>query len=294
MLISEEEVENELLQLAEYLPTPSISKINGIVVVDESKNESGSFKCRSALSVLHRFRNKDIVTASTGNFGKSLKILSTLFNVRVIVIVPESTSIDNLKYLRELPGEVIVKGNDLNDSILEASNFGHRNHAIFVNTVSESCILGVSTLFLQLKRLGLLEKKRKMVLPIGQGTLAAAATFLKDVELIGVVPAESSAFADSFIEGTPIFSPIKDSELYSYKVSRPNAKIFDVIRKNYKDIKSIHSRELTNNEFFSGENYDLDNLVSLNYCLKHEPNAITVVSGGKFNRSVVKVIKETA
>lgn len=81
---------------------------------------TGSFKIRGATALLSglapEFRDRGVVTASTGNFGRAIARAARWFDTDALVAVPEGTGANQIAGMEQLGAEVEVVGDDYDES----------------------------------------------------------------------------------------------------------------------------------------------------------------------------------
>lgn len=85
----------------------------------EDLHELGSFKWRGALPALERFRAEGasgVVTASTGNHGAATAWAARRLGLRAAVWAPIGASLDKLRRIESLGGEIHLAGKDLDEA----------------------------------------------------------------------------------------------------------------------------------------------------------------------------------
>ena len=77
----------------------------------ENFQKSGSFKIRGAINSILQLSQKEldrgVITTSSGNHGAALSLAGKIKNTKVIVIMPENTSITKIQNVQRYGGEII-------------------------------------------------------------------------------------------------------------------------------------------------------------------------------------------
>src|SRR4030043_619770 len=113
------------------LRTPMIysdtfSKLTGkeVFLKLENLQKTGSFKIRGAyykLSQLsHSMRKRGVVAASAGNHAQGVAFASSLLGIESTIVMPEGASIAKQMATRSYGGEVILFGQDTDESLSHA------------------------------------------------------------------------------------------------------------------------------------------------------------------------------
>ncbi len=105
--------------IKDYLPrTPMYSypQINQLLdarvyIKHENHLPTGAFKTRGGLNLIHNLnrkqRERGVVTASTGNHALSIVYACNLFNVPVIVVMPEKSNPTKVKAIKSMGAQVV-------------------------------------------------------------------------------------------------------------------------------------------------------------------------------------------
>lgn len=81
---------------------------------------TGSFKIRGATNLFanvdEEFRERGVITASTGNYGRAIAHAARRFNVPAIITVPEGTGQNQISSIERLGARIEVYGADYDES----------------------------------------------------------------------------------------------------------------------------------------------------------------------------------
>src|SRR5207245_6925768 len=95
---------------------PSLDRLVGaeVHVKHENHNPTGAFKVRGGINLVSRLTNEErdrgVIAASTGNHGQSVAYAARLFGVSAIICAPENANPVKVESMRDLGGEVVLKG----------------------------------------------------------------------------------------------------------------------------------------------------------------------------------------
>jgi threonine dehydratase len=92
----------ESIRPTTFITAFNLSKMLGVdlTIASETFQHSGSFKFRAAYNVALNVANKQIITASSGNFGQAMAFACALTNKQCTVVMPETSAkvkIDGVK-----------------------------------------------------------------------------------------------------------------------------------------------------------------------------------------------------
>ena len=228
--------------LSDYLPqTPLVrsewlsQKYDAdIYLKREDTLPTGSFKIRGVATLLadlnETFRNKGVVTASTGNYGRALAQAASWFDTDAVVAVPRGTGQNRIDGIERLGGRVEVVGADYDDSAEWAADFAAEEGYRYVHPGNErQVIAGTGTAGLEIAES--LPDVDIVLGPIGAGSIGAGYSLsvgtVTDADVIGVQAAsvdaayqawqtgdltpqdEANTFADGIAARVPYALPVQ-------------------------------------------------------------------------------------
>lgn len=183
---------------------------------------TGSFKIRGATNLLanldERFRERGVITASTGNYGRAVAHAGRQFDEPVTIAVPEGTGQNQIDGIEQLGAHVEVVGSDYDEAREwteeQAAQRGYR----YAHPGNERLVIaGAGTAGLEIAEN--LPEVDTVLCPIGAGSVGAGYSVsvgaVTDARVIGVQAAEADAVyrawrtgdlapqesADTFAEG---------------------------------------------------------------------------------------------
>ena len=195
---------------------------------------TGSFKIRGVTTLLagldEEFRDRGVVTASTGNYGRALAQAARWFDTEAVVAVPEGTGRNRIDGIERLGGRVEVVGADYDDSAEWATDLAAEEGYRYVHPGNErQVIAGTGTAGLEIAEA--LPDVDVVLGPIGAGSIGAgyglSVGTVTDAEMIGVQAAsvdavhrawqtgdltpqdEADTFADGIAARVPYALPVK-------------------------------------------------------------------------------------
>ncbi len=176
----------------------------------ENLQPTGAFKVRGGLNLLsvlpETFRDRGVITASSGNHGQSIAYAGRTFGTRVIVHVPENTNPLKMRTMELLGAEVVAKGIDFDEGREMAEERAESEGYYYIHNANEPYLIaGVATAALEL--LETVPDLEVLLVPIGAGSGACggglvAKTINPDIRLIGVQAEGADAVYRSWRDGT--------------------------------------------------------------------------------------------
>ncbi len=182
----------------------TISKLTGreVHLKLENLQKTGSFKIRGAYNKLsqlsHSIRKKGVVAASAGNHAQGVAFASSLLGIQSTIVMPEGASLAKQMATRSYGGEVILFGQDMDESLSYARKLEKEGKYFIHPFDDEQVIAGQGTIGLEI--LEEVPGVEAIMVPIGGGGLISGiATIVKKrkpkVKIIGVQAAHApSAF----------------------------------------------------------------------------------------------------
>ena len=195
---------------------PYLSEITGssIYLKKENLQTTGAFKIRGAYnkiaSLTDEQRGCGVIAASAGNHAQGVALSASLFNIRAVIVMPDSTPLTKINGVKHYGAEVILAGGNYDEAYAYASEYGAKHSLTFVHPFQDPFVIaGQGTIGLEI-----LESCRDVdavIVPIGGGGLASGiATAIKEtnpnIRVIGVSASGAPAFKNSFDMKQPIDS----------------------------------------------------------------------------------------
>ncbi|MCK4737055.1 MAG: threonine ammonia-lyase, partial [Sulfurimonas sp.] len=151
-----------------------------------------------------------VVAASAGNHAQGVALSASKFNIKAVIIMPESTPLTKVNGVKYYGAEVILAGANYDEAYAYAIEYGKKNSLTFVHPFEdEDVIAGQGTIALDI-----LDKCKDLdavVVPVGGGGLISGmACALKsinpNIEVIGVGAAGAPALKNSYELGRAVDS----------------------------------------------------------------------------------------
>jgi len=180
----------------------------------ENLQVTGAFKIRGAYnkiaSLTDAQRACGVVAASAGNHAQGVALSASKFDIKAVIIMPESTPLTKVNGVKHYGAEVILAGSNYDEAYAYATKYGEENSLTFVHPFEdEEVIAGQGTVALDI--LDKCEELDAVLVPVGGGGLIAGmATAFKalnpKIEVIGVGALGAPAFKNSYDSGSAIDS----------------------------------------------------------------------------------------
>ena len=186
-----------------------------VVVKHENHTPIGAFKARGSIVYLDELRRMGqqpagFVSATRGNHGQALALAAQRHNKPVVIVVPEHNSAEKNAAMRALGAELVVFGNDFDESRVHAAAIERERGFHFVPAFHRDIVRGVATYAHEL--LAGAAEYDVVYVPIGMGSGICGLITVRDLlglktDIVGVVAASAPAYARSFDAGRPVATP---------------------------------------------------------------------------------------
>jgi threonine dehydratase len=203
--------------IRDYLPrTPlySYPQVNQLLdarvyIKHENHLPTGAFKTRGGINLVYNLDRKQkergVVTASTGNHALSIVYASKLFNVPVIVVMPEKSNPTKVKAIKSMGAQVVFFGRIFDESKDYAEKLAGERRARFIHPANEPYLIsGVGTYALEIFEE--VPNLDVIFVPVGGGSGASGCCIVKQAvnpacQVIGVQAAMAPAAYHSWKGG---------------------------------------------------------------------------------------------
>jgi threonine dehydratase len=185
-------------------------------VKHENHTPVGAFKVRGGLTYFdHLVQNgtlpREVVSATRGNHGQSIAYAAARHGVTCTIVVPEGNSLEKNAAMKALGAQLIEHGHDFQAAREHAQAIALERQAHMVPSYHPALVLGVATAWWEFLRA--VPDLDRVYVPIGLGSGACAALAAKQalghpVQVIGVISAHATTYADSFAAGQVVEAPV--------------------------------------------------------------------------------------
>ncbi|WP_254274130.1 threonine ammonia-lyase [Haloarcula marina] len=170
---------------------------------------TGAFKVRGGVNLVSSlddaFRDRGLITASSGNHGQSIAWAGREFDVPVTIGVPEDANPGKVASMERLGATVIQHGPDYDAAREHIEGIAVAEGARYVHSGNEpKLVAGVGTAGLEV--VDQLPEVDRLFCPVGGGTSAAGYCLtvaeLTDADVVGVQSAAAPAMYHAWTDGT--------------------------------------------------------------------------------------------
>jgi threonine dehydratase len=235
------------------LYSDAISKMAGkeVFLKLENLQKTGSFKIRGAYYKLSQLnpsvRKRGVVAASAGNHAQGVAYASSLLGIRSTIVMPEGASIAKQMATRSYGGEVILFGQDMDESLQHAKQLEEKGSYFVHPFDDERVIAGQGTIGLEI--LEEVPGVEAIVVPIGGGGLISGiATIVKKrrpgVKIVGVQAAHAPSAFYSWKKKEIVEAEVKPTLADGIALRRVGESTFPIIERKVDDIITVEEDEI--------------------------------------------------
>ncbi len=225
----------------------------------ENHQKTGSFKIRGAINKLRSIADsgikKNVIAVSAGNHAQGVAQAATSVGLKSTIVMPVNTSLVKVEATKGYGAEVILHGNDFEESHEYAKKIQQERDLIFVHPYEDPDIVaGQGTIGLEV--LDQLENVDSVIVAIGGGGLISGiATAIKSkkpsCKVYGVVAKGYSLMKERFHDeastGVSAYGTLADG----IAVKKSSEALFDsVIKKHVDDIIVLGDAEIAEAQLF--------------------------------------------
>ncbi len=187
---------------------PYLSEIAGCQVYLKKENlqVTGAFKIRGAYNKIASLTNEQracgVIAASAGNHAQGVAMSASKFEIKAIIVMPESTPLTKINGVKYFGAEVILHGTNYDEAYAFARLYGEKNALTFVHPFEDAAVIaGQGTIALDI--LDKCDTLDAVIIPAGGGGLISGmALALKainpNIEVIGVSAKGAPALKNSY------------------------------------------------------------------------------------------------
>jgi threonine dehydratase len=235
------------------LYSDAISRFTGreVYLKLENLQKTGSFKVRGAYYKLYQLsqsvKRRGVVAASAGNHAQGVAFASSLLGIRSTIVMPEGASLAKQMATRSYGGEVILFGQDMEESLNYARKLEKEGRYFIHPFDDEQVIAGQGTIGLEI--LEEVPGVEAIIIPVGGGGLISGiATIAKKrrprVKIIGVQAAHAPSAFYSWRRKEIVEVKVKPTLADGIALRRIGEYTFPIIEKKVDDIITVEEDEI--------------------------------------------------
>ncbi len=212
-----------------------------------------SFKIRGAYNrmahLTHRELNQGVIASSAGNHAQGVALSAAKLNCRAVIVMPITTPLVKIKAVEALNAEVILFGDNYDESYTEAKKRSEEEGLTFIHPFDDpDVIAGQGTIAMEILRQCKEAPNAIYVAVGGGGLIAGIAAYVKNlwpqVEIIGVEPIDADAMSKSLIENRRV--ELKQVGLFAdgVAVRKVGEKTFELAKKYVDHMVTVSTDEI--------------------------------------------------
>ena len=223
-----------------------------IWVKHENHTPVGAFKIRGGLVYFAKLASSDnppkgVIGATRGNHGQSVGFAARRYGMTATIVVPHGNSVEKNAAMRALGVELIEHGDEFQAAREYAQKLAEERSLHLIPSFHRLLVAGVSTYSLELFQA--LDNIDVVYVPIGLGSgicgmLAARDALNLETEVVGVVSAHATAYAQSFKAGRAIESPVTTRLSDGMACSVPDPEALAIILQGVDRIVAVSDDEV--------------------------------------------------
>ncbi|MGH7885532.1 MAG: threonine ammonia-lyase, partial [Thermodesulfobacteriota bacterium] len=216
----------------------------------ENLQRTGSFKIRGAYNKIYKIRKhtKQVIAASAGNHAQGVALAAKILGLKATLVMPVGTPINKVLAVKKFEAEVILNGNNFDESLKFAQGIEKKSNVSFINAFDDvDVICGQGTIGLEIANQ--LKDVDTVLVPVGGGGLiSGVAVALKElnpkISIIGV-EAKNAASMSVSLKKKKIVEPKNTKTIADgIAVIRVGDITFDITQKYVDDVIVVSENEI--------------------------------------------------
>jgi len=224
-----------------------------IYLKPENLQKTGSYKIRGAYNKIFNLSEEEkklgVMTASAGNHAQGLSYAAKICKIKATVFMPKNAPIAKVEATKGYSANVILSGNNFDETTENALNWQKQNRAIFISPFNDDYIIaGQGTIGIEI--LEEISDINNVIIPIGGGGLISGISIAiksvnPNVKIFGVQAEGSPALYKSYKEGKLINVLYSETIADGINIKKPSERTFNIIKKYVDDIVTVNDEEIS-------------------------------------------------
>jgi threonine dehydratase len=187
------------------------------------------------------------VAATRDNFGQGVGRAARLLGLKAVIVVPHGNSKEKNRAMLAQGAELVEHGQDFQESLEFARTVAERRGFAMVDSFHERLVMGTATYALEFFNGA--PPLDTVYVPIGLGSSICGVAAVRNAlglstEIVGVVAAQSPAYALSFKQRKVIEAPARTKIADGLACRVPNAKAMEAIWSNVARVDELPDEEI--------------------------------------------------
>lgn len=281
-----------------------------IYLKNENLQRTGAYKIRGAYNKIANLsesqKKNGVIAASAGNHAQGVAISAKNFGIKSTIVMPESTPLLKVSATKNLGAEVILKGDNFDESYDFAIKYAKKNNMSFIHPFEDDLVIaGQGTVMLEM--LDDINDLDAVLVPVGGGGLisgvaSAAKQINPDIKIVGVsakgAPAMYESYKNKKIKNSKSVRTIADG----IAVRDVNAKNLDIILECVDEFVQVDDEEIAEAVLFLLEKHKIivegagaasvAALLHKKMKFKKDSKIAAILSGGNIDVQMLNIIIE--
>ena len=226
---------------------------NNIFLKREDLQEVFSFKIRGAYNKMRNLNkeqlNNGVITSSAGNHAQGVALSAKRLNSKATILMPVTTPLVKVNAVRELKAEVILFGENYDESYIEALRLSKERNLSFIHPFDDpDVIAGQGTIGIELISQHGKSPDRIYVAVGGGGLIAGISAYIKnlwpEIKIIGVEPEDANAMTRSLKENKIV--ELENVGLFAdgVAVKKVGKTTFEIVKKYVDKMITVNTDEI--------------------------------------------------
>jgi len=233
---------------------PHLSKLSQIKLYLKKENlqVTGAFKIRGAYNKIATLSDAQrvcgVVAASAGNHAQGVALSALEFDIKAVIVMPESTPLTKVDGVKHYGAQVILYGTNYDEAYSYALDYSKKHSLTFIHPFEDEDVMcGQATVALEM--LEDCDDLDAVVVPVGGGGLIAGmASAIKQInpkiQVVGVSATGAPALKNSFELGYAVDSPSVRTIADGIAVRDTSKITLDILKKSVDKFISVDDEEI--------------------------------------------------
>ena len=248
----------QVYEVAKETPLEKASNLsrrlrNNIYLKREDLQEVFSFKIRGAYNKMRNLKARElsngVITSSAGNHAQGVALSAKKLNSKATIVMPLTTPLVKVNAVRELKAEVILFGENYDESYTEALRLSEERNLSFIHPFDDpDVIAGQGTIGIELISQHGKSPDSIYIAVGGGGLIAGISAYIKnlwpEIKIIGVEPEDANAMTRSLKENKII--ELENVGLFAdgVAVKKVGEKTFEIAKKYVDKMITVNTDEI--------------------------------------------------
>jgi threonine dehydratase len=214
----------------------------------ESLQRTGAFKIRGVYNKILAHHSDKYITASSGNHGLGLAYAAKHLGIKAIITVPEYTPLKKIKAIEHYGAEVILAGNNWNESYAQACKIAQKTDSTIIHPFEDADVIsGQGSIALEILE-EIPERPTHFLASIGGGSMiGSCAVVMKELspqtKVLGLQSTQANAMDASLKAGKPICLDHVSTMIESFATKTVSELTLSLVKKHVDEIVLIDEKE---------------------------------------------------